>query len=303
MKRELIAVIKGIACLSLMLFFSLVALPLVLVLALLKWLIPGEANKRRCTRSVIAIAEMYIGACKGGYSLIHRPHWDISGLQGLSKEKSYMIICNHQSWTDIPVLVFLLIGRVPFFKFFLKKQLIWLPLIGVACWAMDYPFMRRYTQEQMGNNPQLRGQDLSTTQRLCEKLKGEPVSIVNYLEGTRFTEQKHQRQNSPYRHLLKPKSGGVAYVLSVLGDHIDFLLDVTIVYPNGRQGFWQFLSGRVDHIMVKIKQRPIPESLKGGDYQASEAFRAEFQRWIAEIWQDKDVLIQTCLAPSSHITR
>jgi hypothetical protein len=50
---------------------------------------------------------------------------------------------------------------------------------------------------------------------------------MNFVEGTRFTPAKHAAQQSPYKHLLKPKAGGLALALHVLGDRFDSLLDVT----------------------------------------------------------------------------
>jgi hypothetical protein len=43
---------------------------------------------------------------------------------------------------------------------------------------------------------------------------------MNFVEGTRFTNDKHKQQSSPYNHLLRPKSGGIAFVLAAMGDYI-----------------------------------------------------------------------------------
>ena len=289
--QKIIANFKGVLCLCFLVIYTLLALTPVMILALAKWLALRESAKRHCTRVVVRICESLVYAYKITFDLIHRPQWDVEGLEGLCREKSYLVIANHQAWSDIPILVFLLIGRVPFFKFFLKQELIWLPLIGVACWALDFPFMRRHSKEALANNPHWRSQDLETTRELCKKLGDEPVSIVNFIEGTRFTSAKHARQASPYRHLLKPKSGGLAYVVSMLGDNLASLVDMSIVYPDGRRNFWQFLSGRVGKVVVRVSQRPIPAHLHGGDYQGSAEYRENFQQWVASLWQEKDALI------------
>src|SRR3546814_21162210 len=85
----------------------------------------------------------------------------------------------------------------------------------------------------------------------CEAFRDQPALILNFLEGTRFTEAKRQNQKSPYQHLLRPKSGGFAFTLSALGEQLHSLLDVTIVYPEGSRGFWDFLCGRVRHVIVE----------------------------------------------------
>ncbi|EGG98615.1 Acyltransferase family protein [gamma proteobacterium IMCC2047] len=187
-------------------------------------------------------------------------------------------------------MLFLLGGRIPVFRFFVKRQMLWVPIVGLACWAMEFPFMRRYSREQLEAKPELRGKDQQATQLFCERMKKHPATIVNYLEGTRFTQAKHDRQASPYRHLLKPKSGGVAYVVTHLGERVSTLVDVTIIYPAAK-GFWAFLSGQLGAVKVRIQLREIPESFKSGDYQNSESFRQQFQQWVGEIWQQKDELI------------
>lgn len=296
MLREFAATLKGILCVCLVVLYALIALTPVMLIALAKWLVRSERAKHRCTHLVIAICEGLARAYAETYRVIHRPQWDLQGLEGLSPANSYLIICNHQSWSDIPIMIFALIGRVPFYKFFLKQELIWLPLIGTTCWALDFPFMQRYSKEELANNPELRGRDLAATRQLCAKLRGEPVSIVNYIEGTRFRPEKKAKQGSPYNYLLKPKSGGLAYVITNLGESLEALLDITIIYPEGRQGFWQFLSGRLEKVVVRVEQRAIPPHLLHGDYQASESFREEFRQWVAGLWQEKDAVIGSYLS-------
>jgi hypothetical protein len=135
----------------------------------------------------------------------------------LRTDTSYLVISNHQSWVDIPALIQALNRRTPFFKFFLKKELIWVPFLGLAWWALDYPFMKRYSKAFLAKHPELAGQDLKITKEACELFKRQPVTVVNYLEGTRFNETKRKQQGSPFKRLLKPKAGGVAFVLAAMG--------------------------------------------------------------------------------------
>lgn len=273
------------------LVLSVTATVPIMVLAMIKFLVPDEGIKSFCSRLAILVGTGWVLANRRFYFMVHRPQWQVSNLDNLSPDHCYLIMSNHQSWTDIAVLVFLLVGRTSPLKFFLKQELIWLPFVGIACWVLDFPFMKRYSKERLEANPELRIQDLERTRRFCEKLQHNPGSVINYVEGTRFTPEKHKAQGSPYRYLLKPKSGGMAYVIGTIGDQIDELLDVTIVYRGARQDFFGFLSGQIEPIIVDIKERVIPENILAGDYQKSEAFRAEFQAWIAQLWREKDALI------------
>ncbi|MEZ5523703.1 MAG: acyltransferase [Pseudomonadales bacterium] len=283
--------LKGVLYLLLVLPITLLTLVMATLLAILKLVIPVEKWQWFCTALLLAVAETWAVTCRLFYRWVHAPQWDVQTLQGLTREHWYLLVCNHQSWSDIPILLFVLGRRISVFRFFVKRQLLWVPVVGLACWAMEYPFMRRYRREQLDANPALRSKDQQATQQFCERMQNHPATIVNYLEGTRFTRSKHDRQASPYRHLLKPKSGGVAYVVTHLGERIRELIDVTIVYPQAK-GFWAFLCGDLGDVRVRMQRREVPERLKQGDYQNCDVFRDEFQQWIATLWQEKDELIE-----------
>ncbi len=206
-------------------------------------------------------------------------------MESLRKDTSYLVVSNHQSWVDIPALVQTFNRKTPYFKFFLKKELIWVPFLGLAFWALDYPFMKRYSKAFLKKNPHLKGQDLDITRRACEKFQGIPVTVVNFLEGTRFTPAKQAAQQSPYRNLLKPKAGGVAFVLAALGDNLDALLDVTVVYPEGET--------KVKRVIVDVRTCPLEPRLWRSDYQDDPVFREEIQQWVSELWQEKDARIDS----------
>src|SRR5690606_6075632 len=112
-----------------------------------------------------------------------------------------------------------------------------------------------------------------------------PVSVMNFVEGTRFTEAKHGLQSSPYRHLLKPRAGGVAFVLDAMGDGLHSILDVTLVYADGRPTLVDLCANRVREVRVHLRQRPIPADLVRGDYQGDADFRARFQAWMNNLWE------------------
>ena len=263
-----------------------------LLIALAKFVLPGQAARDACSRGVMWVAEFWAENCKRIFALLTPTHWDIRGNAELRRDRSYLVISNHQSWVDIPALVQAFNRRTPYFKFFLKQQLIWVPFLGLAFWALDYPFMKRYSKAFLQKNPHMKGKDLEITKAACEKFKRLPVTVVNFLEGTRFTPAKQAQQQSPYRYLLKPKAGGVAFVLATLGEQIDAVLDVTLVYPEGKApGFWALLSGQVDKVIVDIQTRNLAAELWQGDYQNDPVFRQYMQDWVTQLWQEKDARI------------
>lgn len=284
-------VLTGSFVTLLLLINTLVLIGPLLVFALLKLLFKGRLRDR-CSGAVMWIAETWAEIDKLIFSTCIPTRWDIRGDEGLRSDTSYLVISNHQSWVDIPALIQALNRRTPFFKFFLKKELIWVPLLGLAWWALDYPFMKRYTKAFLAKNPELKGKDLEITKAACELFKRQPVTIVNYLEGTRFTPAKHAAQASPYSDLLKPKAGGVAFVLAAMGEQLDAILDVTVVYPGNRiPGFWDMLCGQVPEVIVDIRTRELDPSLWQGDYENDPVFREKIQTWVNQLWIEKNARI------------
>lgn len=278
---------------------ALIRVPLVLVLlalnvllhvvplfalTLLKLLVPVAGFGRACSRVLVAIAESWIGANNALFDLFTRIHWQVEGLDGLRRDANYLVLANHQSWVDIPVLQKLLNRRIPFLRFFLKSRLIWVPLLGPAWWALDFPFMKRYSRETLAKHPELQGKDREATRRACAKFRQLPVSVVNFVEGTRYTTAKHDAQDSPYRHLLRPRAGGVAFVLDAMGDGLDAILEVAIAYPGGPCSMFDLIAGRLREVRVSLRLRAIDPRLRG-DYECDEAFRRRFQDWINELWR------------------
>ncbi|HGY9625585.1 acyltransferase [Pseudomonas juntendi] len=280
--------LTGILTTALLLLNTLVLIGPLMVFALLKLVLPGR-GRDYASWAVMWIAETWSEIDKAIFALCIPTQWDIRGIEKLRQDTSYLCVSNHQSWVDIPALIESLNRRVPFFKFFLKKELIWVPLLGLAWWALDYPFMKRYSKAFLDKHPELKGKDLEITKAACELFKRQPVTVVNYLEGTRFSEAKRQAQQSPYQHLLKPKAGGVAFVLAALGEQLDALLDVTIVYPGDKApGFWDLLNGSISRVIIDIRVRELDPALSAGDYENDPDFRQRVQAWVNQLWLDKD---------------
>ncbi|WP_415037908.1 acyltransferase [Alcanivorax sp.] len=283
------ATITGVITALLLLLNTLILIGPMMLVALLKVILSGSRARQVCSSVVMAIAETWAEICKAIFALMTPTQWEIRGVEDLRGDTSYLVISNHQSWVDIPALIQAFNRKTPYFKFFLKKELIWVPFLGLAFWALDYPFMKRYSKAFLEKYPHLKGKDLEITRQACEKFQGIPVTVVNFLEGTRFTAAKHDNQQSPYRHLLKPKAGGVAFVLAALGDNLDAILDVTILYPEGAPpGFWDLLCGQVDRVVVDVQTRPLKPALWRSDYQEDPVFRAEMQQWVSDLWAQKD---------------
>ncbi len=280
----------GVVCVG-MALNTLVWVPLLMLASLVKFLLPLPAWRRGMTRVLIAIAELWMGGNNFLQRQTQSTHWQVDGVDALKYDGWYFVTSNHQSWSDILVLQRVFNRRIPMLKFFLKQELIWVPFMGMAWWALDFPFMRRFSREYLQAHPEMAGKDLEATRKACEKFRHVPVSVVNFMEGTRFTAGKHDAQASPYRHLLKPRAGGSSFVLSAMGEQMRCLLDVTIYYPGERHSFWDFVSGRIAQIVVHVEAKELPAELITGDYENDPVFRQKFQSWVNQLWLDKDALL------------
>jgi len=261
-----------------------------MLMAFLKLAVPIPLWRKMWGVLINALAVTWISINNFNIRWCQRITWDIRGMEGLSLDQWYLVISNHQTWIDIVVLQKVFNRRIPFLKFFLKKELIWVPLLGVAWWALDYPFMKRYTADFIKKNPHLKGKDIEITRKACEKFRTIPVSIMNFVEGTRFTPAKHDKQQSPFKHLLKPKAGGVGFVLSAMGEQLSSIVNVTIVYPGGDTSFWHFLCGRIKEIRILVEKLPVSKEILG-DYVEDKEHQARFQVWLNSLWTAKDRLL------------
>ena len=275
---------------------TLLHVPLLLVVALVKAVLPFERVRRASNLLLTGIAESWVGFNGWMWDRFTRTRLHVQEDAALQVDGHYLVLANHQSWVDILVLQKVFNRRIPLLRFFLKRQLFWVPLLGLAWWALDFPFMGRYTPKQVARRPDLARRDIEATRRACEKVRAIPVAIMNFVEGTRFTQAKHEAQGAPYRHLLKPKSGGVAFVLDAMGEGLHAILDVTIVYPAGTPSLLDLLANRIPEVRVRVRQRAIPDALIHGDYQADRAFRAQFQQWMNGVWREKDADFADMLA-------
>lgn len=287
--------LKGLFTISL-LTVNVIAWCLVLfTVALLKFVVPVPAWRKWTSRAMTALAEGWIGTNNALFRAMGALPLDTRGFEGLSTRDWYLVVSNHRSWVDILVLQAVFNRRIPFLKFFLKQQLIWVPFLGVAWWALDFPFMRRYSPAYLEKHPEHRGKDLEVTRRACGKFRVIPTSVMNFVEGTRYTPQKHAALDSPYRNLLPPRPGGVSFVLSAMGGTLHSMLDVTIVYTSGTPSLWDLCCGRVSTVIVDLRRRAIEAWIAAGDYAGDPAFRERFKTWLGGIWADKDRTLESLL--------
>ena len=262
-----------------------------LTIAIFKLLIPTDSWKRLCTKLIINIGECWI-YCNGLWiQALHRPRWNVEGFEELDSSNWYLAVANHQSWADIFILQGITNRKIPMLKFFMKHVLIWVPVIGLAWWALDMPFLKRYTKEEIQKNPELRGKDIKAMEKSFERYSRYPVSIFSFAEGTRFTKEKKDNQLSQFEYLLNQKIGGIGLTLTTM-PYIKLLLDFTIHYEGERRSFWDFLCGRMSKVDVRVRQINIPDNLLGKNYEDDPIFRENLKEWVYDIWSDKEKYLE-----------
>jgi len=286
------SVFYGIATVIVLIIITLLVFIPFLIISVLK-IYPNASWRTFCTKKLHKLATLWMDF--NNYYL-HRTNpfkLEVTGLANIHPANWHLIVTNHQSWLDIVMLEYLFnrINRIPLLTFFIKNQLKWVPLLGFCWWAMGFPFMKRHSKEYLAKNPHKKGQDLHATLKAIEHFKKIPASIVSFVEGTRCTPEKSRQQGSPYQHLLKPKAGGISFVIGGMYKEIDSLLDVTIVYPDEHHSLWDFLCHRMTTIKIQIRRIPIPAAFRTPSLLEDQTLQALFRNWLNEQWLEKDQLI------------
>lgn len=283
--------LRGVFVLVILIFNTVFWFLPLISLALLKLIFPLSSLKILLVRYCNRMAKFWVSCNSIIFSLTNNTRWEIVGDESLSDQDWYLILSNHMSWVDIIVLQTILNNKTPFLKFFIKRELFWVPILGVAWWALDMPFMQRYSKEYLQKYPNKRGEDIKATKKACERFRYTPTSVINFVEGTRFTLDKKVRLRSPYQNLLPPRAGGTGLALSSMGGMFTKILDVTIVYQDGVISFWDLLCGEFKSVFVDIRKRNIEEWMHNSDYQNNKMDRERFQEWLAQLWRQKDIMI------------
>lgn len=288
MPRKIIRNLQGLLTFSACTVNTVIWFIPIFVLALIKFVVPVKKIRTAITRFLMLCGEAWVGTNSRIFALGNSTTWEVRGAEELSHDQWYLVLANHQTWVDIVALQTVLNRRIPFLKFFIKQELIWFPFLGLAWWAMDMPFMKRYSKSYLAAHPEKKGKDLEATRSACQKFRDAPTTVINFVEGTRFTEDKRVARGSPYTHLLKPRAGGVALAMSSMGEMFDAILDVTIVYPGGPIAFWDMMCGEFAHVIIDIEKRPVEKWLCEGDYENDRESRKRFHQWLASTWEEKD---------------
>lgn len=288
--KSILANIKGCIAAAILFCNTLTIFTAMMPVALVKLLVPHPAVQRVTDRILNTLAQTWIAINGWWITLMQQIRWEVSGIDSLKQRAWYLVSSNHQTWVDILALQKVFAGRIPFLKFFLKRELVYVPFMGLAWWALDFPFMRR------SSGGRSFAKDLAATRASCERFRTIPTAVINFLEGTRLTAEKLNAQKSPYKHLLKPKVGGLSMAFAVMGDRFSSYLDVTIVYPKGVPSFWDLLCGKMEAVVVRVRELEIPKAFVVADYDSEVSYRKELQAWIQEVWAEKDAYIGEVLS-------
>ncbi len=290
-----LGVITLLALLVCITAWFIVLIPLLILRA-----IPVHGWQRFFARLNVRCATYWVESNRKLYAILQSGTRPVEFIGQILPNRSYLVLCNHQSWVDVLLLFNTLNDKAPFLRFFLKKELIWVPIVGVMCCAMDFPFMRRYSAAKLARNPQLIASDLKAVQQACEKYKCDPVALVNFVEGTRYTVAKAKQTKTPYQYLLKPKYGGLATALNAMGEQFAGVIDVTIVYqPGVRQIAWSWLCGQQTQARIHVRVLPLPSELlvlQREDARAKQCLK----HWLDQIWIEKDKRIHDTINHMNH---
>ena len=252
---------------------------------------PFKSLKIKLAKISNSIGEYTVYGLKIIIKIMHRDSMQVFDNNEFDKNAWYMAISNHQSWADIFILLVAAHKRIPLLKFFMKKELAWIPFIFLANKTLNMPFVNRHSKKELEKNPNLRNKDYENTLKACKRFLRSPSTIFSYAEGTRNDAIKHKAQNSPYKNLLIPRIGGIATALSAM-PNINVLVDYSVVYKSEKRGAWSFLKGDMKDVKVLVRKYDIPENLKNKNYSTDAEYRENFKNWIEAIWIEKDQEIE-----------
>ncbi len=258
------------------------------------------SKRREKTLAKLAIIGLW-WARSCHYLLLFRnkSRWNIDTTDSLSQDEWYLLISNHQSWADILILNVAFGRSIPIFKYFLKKQLLWqLPVGGLSCWMLGFPLVSRYSKKKMRKDPKLAEKTVKSLSQACDKLSLCPTTTIIFPEGTRHSEEKSEKQRSPYKHLLKPKTQGIALVVNALPKTLKTMLNVSICHEPKKMSMWDLMSGNYHCINVSLSSHPITDAQRG-DFYKDRNYRKSLQEWLNKLWAEKDEHIAT-MASKHH---
>jgi 1-acyl-sn-glycerol-3-phosphate acyltransferase len=148
---------------------AIVVLPVVFF-SLIKFFVPVKSIKYQCTTAVQALASFWVSFAILITELFSPTEIEFEQDAELSRKSSYLIISNHRSWLDTLILMLAFHKKIPFPKFFMKSQMFFVPLIGMVCWALEFPAMKRYSKEYISKHPEKKGKDMDMAKKYCQNL-------------------------------------------------------------------------------------------------------------------------------------
>jgi 1-acyl-sn-glycerol-3-phosphate acyltransferase len=258
---------------------------IVIALSLVIWLIPlillGILNKlpvtglQRFARQTINHVYRYaVGVNSFWLERVMAIDLVIHGQPPNDPDEQMIVVCNHRSWFDILLVQDVVTSHGPRVNFLVKRELAWVPIVGWICLALGFPMLAR------GGSVGSRNNDIDSIANAADELNKAPAALLNFAEGTRFTDAKHLAQVARYQHLLNPKAGGLRIMLRAL-ENVR-VLDMTIIYPDDDVSFWDCMGGRSRRIEIVLEY-----------FNAAEISNPT--AWINSRWQEKDQLIdQSC---------
>lgn len=196
----------------------------------------------------------------------------VQGDTRLDYSKNYLVISNHVSWSDTFITQGIMNTVIPPFRFLSKKEVKFIPFVGFISWAYNFPLLSRNKLEK----------DKKKIIENAKNLGSRPVSFFIYPEGTRFTKIKREKQESPFKYLLKPKIGAITTLLKTNIEY-ENIVDITLLYPKTKVSFWNLLSGNISHIYVYVRKLTIKK----------ETPPHQIKSWIYQKWKEKDNLIKS----------
>lgn len=259
-------------------------LPPLLVLALVKLAVPAARDRSERAmawiyRVAVIVDDVWLGRVMG-------LRWSRPEL-GLDPARSYLVLSNHVSWADILLIQSVIVRQGPLLKFLAKRELIYVPIVGLIIWAFDFPILRRRSRRG-ADEEKRRARDLQALRQAGRRVQRAPAALMNFAEGTRFSEVKRVQRSSPYRHLLTPRVGGFLTLTEAVEEGVEGLIDLTLVYPKD-VSFWGFLAGDLPEIEIRAQRI---------DSACLPRTRESASRWLAERWSEKDAAIAESREPA-----
>lgn len=259
-------------------------LPLLLLLAI-RLLVPGlrpTVSRIGCRiyRQAVVFDDWVLKRISGA-------RWQDPGLE-LNQEEAIVVVANHGSWSDVFLIQSIIARRGPIVKFLCKRELAYIPILGLIFVVFDFPVLQRKAHALQSESDR-REDDRRRVREACEALYRAPAAMLSFAEGTRFSEKKQQSLKSPYRCLLPPRPAGFTAILEALESLKPNVVDVTIRYPHPST-FWQFLGGSAGEIEIETRTFPIEDVLK-----------QEVRTWLEERWVEKDKVLDLTPAATSQL--